>query len=92
MHKSTLTLHLSNSDAYNFLRFSKLFMAHLDSEFQKQANPTLKSLVADQVGAISQVDDTQRYLLCLSFKANKYIPLFAPSVTTVLSVRANFSS
>lgn len=30
-------------------RFSKLFMAHLDSEFQKQLDPTLKSLVADQV-------------------------------------------
>lgn len=30
-------------------RFSKLFMAHLDSEFQKQSDPTLKSLIADQV-------------------------------------------
>lgn len=30
-------------------RFSKLFMAHLDTEFQQQANPSLKSLIADQV-------------------------------------------
>lgn len=31
------------------LRFSKLFMSHLDAEFRKQAAPSLKSLVADQV-------------------------------------------
>ena len=29
-------------------RFSKLFMAHLDTEFQKQSDPGLKSLLADQ--------------------------------------------
>lgn len=30
-------------------RFSKLFMAHLDTEFQKQADPTLKTLISSQV-------------------------------------------
>lgn len=73
----------------NIHRFSKLFMAHLDSEFQKQANPTLKSLVADQVGTISQVDDIQRYLYYLSFKENKYILLFVQTVTIGQSVRAS---
>lgn len=72
------------------IRFSKLFMAHLDSEFQKQANPTLKSLVADQVGTTLQVDYIQWDSHHPSFKANKYIPLFVPSVITVLSVRASF--
>jgi len=33
-------------------RFSKLFMSHLDTEFQKQANDTLRHLVADQVRII----------------------------------------
>jgi ubiquitin carboxyl-terminal hydrolase 48 len=31
-------------------RFSKLFMSHLDVEFQKQSSPSLRSLVSDQVG------------------------------------------
>lgn len=30
-------------------RFSKLFMAHLDTEFKKQSDPGLKSLIEDQV-------------------------------------------
>lgn len=30
-------------------RFSKLFMDHLDSEFQKQDEPALRSLLSDQV-------------------------------------------
>ena len=38
-------------------RFSKLFMAHLDTEFQKQADPTLKTLISSQVcsGTFSSV-------------------------------------
>ena len=38
------------SDFPRHLRFSKLFMSHLDAEFQKQPISSLKSLVADQVG------------------------------------------
>lgn len=30
-------------------RFSKLFMSHLDTEFQKQSDPALKRLLSDQV-------------------------------------------
>jgi hypothetical protein len=30
-------------------RFSKLFMSHLDAEFQKQSSPSLRSLVSNQV-------------------------------------------
>lgn len=41
-------------------RFSKLFMAHLDSEFQKQSDPTLKSLIANQVCVISSVMNHHR--------------------------------
>jgi hypothetical protein len=37
-------------------RFSKLFMSHLDAEFQKQSIPTLRSLIADQVGCCSFFD------------------------------------
>ncbi|EMD38059.1 hypothetical protein CERSUDRAFT_113204 [Gelatoporia subvermispora B] len=42
------SLHLSTSEQQDAQEFSKLFMAHLDSEFQKQSDPTLKSLIADQ--------------------------------------------
>ena len=35
--------------AHIVTRFSKLFMAHLDTEFQKQADPTLKTLISSQV-------------------------------------------
>ena len=41
-------------------RFSKLFMAHLDSEFQKQSDPTLKSLIANQVCVNSSVMNHHR--------------------------------
>jgi hypothetical protein len=34
---------------YLMVRFSKLFMTHLDAEFQKQANPRLKQLIACEV-------------------------------------------
>ncbi|OCH88183.1 cysteine proteinase [Obba rivulosa] len=42
------SLHLSTTEQQDAQEFSKLFMAHLDSEFQKQSNPALKSLIADQ--------------------------------------------
>lgn len=31
------------------VRFSKLFMSHLDTEFQKQSDPALKHLLSNQV-------------------------------------------
>lgn len=31
------------------IRFSKLFMSHLDAEFKKQSIPSLRSLISDQV-------------------------------------------
>lgn len=42
------SLRLRTTEQQDAQEFSKLFMAHLDSEFQKQADPKLKSLVADQ--------------------------------------------
>ncbi|OBZ75519.1 Ubiquitin carboxyl-terminal hydrolase 48 [Grifola frondosa] len=42
------SLKLRTSEQQDAQEFSKLFMAHLDTEFQKQASPALKSLVADQ--------------------------------------------
>lgn len=35
------------------VRFSKLFMAHLASEFEKQDHPQLQSLIRDQVSCRS---------------------------------------
>ncbi|EKM55145.1 uncharacterized protein PHACADRAFT_94093 [Phanerochaete carnosa HHB-10118-sp] len=42
------SLKLRATEQQDAQEFSKLFMAHLDSEFHKQPNPVLKSLVADQ--------------------------------------------
>ena len=36
------------------VRFSKLFMAHLDNEFKQQQNSELKSLIPDQVNRLLQ--------------------------------------
>lgn len=36
-------------------RFSKLFISHLDAEFKKQASPAIKTLIMDQVSAISTI-------------------------------------
>ena len=41
-------IHYRPSTNHN-IRFSKLFMSHLDAEFHKQNSPDLKNLVADQV-------------------------------------------
>ncbi|PSR75391.1 hypothetical protein PHLCEN_2v9149 [Hermanssonia centrifuga] len=42
------SLKLNTTEQQDAQEFSKLFMAHLDSEFQKQVDPSLKSLIADQ--------------------------------------------
>ncbi|KAH7929713.1 cysteine proteinase [Leucogyrophana mollusca] len=42
------SLKLSTSEQQDAQEFSKLFMSHLDFEFQKQAAPALRSLIADQ--------------------------------------------
>ncbi|KAH8107139.1 cysteine proteinase [Cristinia sonorae] len=42
------SLKLRTTEQQDAQEFSKLFMAHLDSEFQKQSIPGLKSLLADQ--------------------------------------------
>ncbi|CAL1704590.1 unnamed protein product [Somion occarium] len=42
------SLKLRTTEQQDAQEFSKLFMAHLDSEFQKQTLPGLKSLLADQ--------------------------------------------
>ncbi|KAH9951255.1 cysteine proteinase [Amylocystis lapponica] len=42
------SLKLRTTEQQDAQEFSKLFMAHLDTEFQKQSSPVLKSLVADQ--------------------------------------------
>ncbi|KAI0345367.1 cysteine proteinase [Trametopsis cervina] len=42
------SLKIRTTEQQDAQEFSKLFMAHLDSEFQKQSDPTLKSLIADQ--------------------------------------------
>ena len=38
------------------LRFSKLFMSHLDSEFRKQPRTELQSLLSDQVPCLLYID------------------------------------
>lgn len=40
-------------DAHSCVRFSKLFMSHLDDEFKKQSLPELKSLLPSQVSSVS---------------------------------------
>ncbi|KAJ3545017.1 hypothetical protein NM688_g5677 [Phlebia brevispora] len=45
------SLKIRTTEQQDAQEFSKLFMAHLDSEFQKQTDPTLKSLIADQNNA-----------------------------------------
>lgn len=40
------------SHAEHSCRFSKLFMSHLDNEFQKQLNPSLRTLISDQAGHV----------------------------------------
>ncbi|KAH7913760.1 hypothetical protein BJ138DRAFT_1145448 [Hygrophoropsis aurantiaca] len=42
------SLKLSTSEQQDAQEFSKLFMSHLDFEFQKQAVPSLRSLIANQ--------------------------------------------
>ncbi|EGO18657.1 hypothetical protein SERLADRAFT_418842 [Serpula lacrymans var. lacrymans S7.9] len=42
------SLRLSTSEQQDAQEFSKLFMSHLDFEFQKQLTPSLRSLVSDQ--------------------------------------------
>ncbi|CCM02089.1 uncharacterized protein FIBRA_04166 [Fibroporia radiculosa] len=42
------SLKLRTSEQQDAQEFSKLFMAHLDAEFRKQQDPTLKTLIADQ--------------------------------------------
>ncbi|KAH7889396.1 hypothetical protein F5I97DRAFT_1801122 [Phlebopus sp. FC_14] len=42
------SLKLSTSEQQDAQEFSKLFMSHLDSEFQKQLTPSLQSLVSTQ--------------------------------------------
>ncbi|TFY67092.1 hypothetical protein EVG20_g4062 [Dentipellis fragilis] len=42
------SLKLKTNEQQDAQEFSKLFMSHLDNEFQKQLNPALKHLLADQ--------------------------------------------
>ncbi|EPT06051.1 hypothetical protein FOMPIDRAFT_1034036 [Fomitopsis schrenkii] len=42
------SLKLRTTEQQDAQEFSKLFMAHLDTEFQKQADPTLKTLISSQ--------------------------------------------
>ncbi|GBE82261.1 cysteine proteinase [Sparassis latifolia] len=42
------SLKLRTAEQQDAQEFSKLFMAHLDTEFHKQSSPSLKSLIADQ--------------------------------------------
>ncbi|OAX36669.1 cysteine proteinase [Rhizopogon vinicolor AM-OR11-026] len=42
------SLKLSTSEQQDAQEFSKLFMSHLDVEFQKQSSPSLRSLVSNQ--------------------------------------------
>ncbi|KAG6376492.1 hypothetical protein JVT61DRAFT_2485 [Boletus reticuloceps] len=42
------SLKLSTSEQQDAQEFSKLFMSHLDNEFQKQLNPSLRTLISDQ--------------------------------------------
>ncbi|TFY82365.1 hypothetical protein EWM64_g1642 [Hericium alpestre] len=45
-------------DAQESVSFSKLFMSHLDSEFQKQSDPALKRLIADQFQGVQAYTTT----------------------------------
>lgn len=51
MRKSDYLISILHGEELNRVvdRFSKLFMSHLDAEFRKQAIPTLRSLIPDQV-------------------------------------------
>ncbi|KIJ69021.1 hypothetical protein HYDPIDRAFT_178940 [Hydnomerulius pinastri MD-312] len=42
------SLKLSTSEQQDAQEFSKLFMSHLDNEFQKQLTPSLRTLIPDQ--------------------------------------------
>ncbi|KAJ7724461.1 hypothetical protein DFH07DRAFT_854832 [Mycena maculata] len=42
------SLELRTTEQQDAQEFSKLFMSHLDTEFKKQYNPVLKSLITDQ--------------------------------------------
>lgn len=42
------SLKLSTSEQQDAQEFSKLFMSHLDAEFQKQSSPSLRSLLSNQ--------------------------------------------
>ncbi|KAJ7709699.1 hypothetical protein B0H17DRAFT_999051 [Mycena rosella] len=42
------SLELRTTEQQDAQEFSKLFMSHLDTEFKKQSNPALKSLITDQ--------------------------------------------
>ncbi|KZT68135.1 hypothetical protein DAEQUDRAFT_340767 [Daedalea quercina L-15889] len=42
------SLRLRTTEQQDAQEFSKLFMAHLDTEFQKQADPSLKTLISHQ--------------------------------------------
>ncbi|KAF7304975.1 hypothetical protein MKEN_01212200 [Mycena kentingensis (nom. inval.)] len=46
--KLVKSLELETSEQQDAQEFSKLFMSHLDAEFQKQSNPTVKTLIRDQ--------------------------------------------
>lgn len=84
MHKSmlcatTLIMELT------FSRFSKLFMSHLDMEFQAQSAPSLKTLVSTQV----RVEPTLSFVTnnFYSFKVSKYTGLFAAIAAINRNVR-----
>lgn len=66
-----------------YTRFSKLFLSHLDAEFKKQSIPSLKSLIADQVGSYLFLWHTF-HLLAGSFQANKFTEQFVIIVETDL--------
>ncbi|KAJ6497048.1 hypothetical protein C8R47DRAFT_1184375 [Mycena vitilis] len=42
------SLELRTTEQQDAQEFSKLFMSHLDTEFKKQSNPSLQSLITDQ--------------------------------------------
>lgn len=77
--------------AHRDIRFSKLFMSHLDAEFHKQKSPDLKHLVPHQVSfpmlfRISLI--TQR----CSFKASRFMGHSAMGVEVVLNEQLTFLS
>ncbi|KAL1710109.1 hypothetical protein EV121DRAFT_252295 [Schizophyllum commune] len=51
-NKLVESLQLRTSEQQDAQEFSKLFMTHLASEFNKQSNPSVRSLVADQFEGI----------------------------------------